>query len=220
MIGTSEDTAPGEGPRAAGVQEYYARNAALLGERYGSVTFEDVHGEVEDLLPPPPARVLDVGAGTGRDAAALARRGYRVLAAEPVAELRAEARRLHPDPAIEWAASALPDLRGIPRPEGGFDLVLLSAVWMHLPPEERAPAMTRLAALLAPTGLLVISLRRGTPPEGRVMYDVPAEETAAHAARAGLRVERLFSDGDDHLGRADVWWQSLSLRHAKGAEGT
>lgn len=47
------------------------------------MTFEEAHGGVLDLLPPAPARGLDVEAGTGRDAAALARRGYQVVAVEP-----------------------------------------------------------------------------------------------------------------------------------------
>ncbi|MDH6569260.1 protein-L-isoaspartate O-methyltransferase [Streptomyces sp. SAI-208] len=82
--------------RSTGVQAYYAESAERLGRVYESVSFEDVHGALLDLLPPAPARVLDVGAGTGRDAAALAGRGYTVDAVEPVAELRRVAERLHP----------------------------------------------------------------------------------------------------------------------------
>ncbi|MDH6550225.1 ubiquinone/menaquinone biosynthesis C-methylase UbiE [Streptomyces sp. SAI-041] len=54
--------------RSTGVQAYYAESAERLGRVYESVSFEDVHGALLDLLPPAPARVLDVGAGTGRDA--------------------------------------------------------------------------------------------------------------------------------------------------------
>ncbi|MFG2117808.1 class I SAM-dependent methyltransferase [Streptomyces sp. NPDC048710] len=198
---------------AAGVQPYYAQNAGALGQRYGSVTFEAVHAGVLDLLPPTPARVLDVGAGTGRDAAALARRGYQVVAAEPVHELREVAQRLHSGPNVRWVEDALPEL---PRLQGPFHLILLSAVWMHLAPKARGPAMERLAALLARPGLLVISLRRGTPPTDRVMFDVPAEEVVRDGERAGLRLVRLVEEGGDQLGRADVWWQTVALR--KGEE--
>ncbi|OIJ64972.1 class I SAM-dependent methyltransferase [Streptomyces mangrovisoli] len=193
----------------AGVQPYYAHNAAALGQRYGSVAFEDVHGAVLDLLPPAPAKVLDVGAGTGRDAAALAARGYEVAAVEPVTELRQVAQRLHPDANIRWVQDALPDLS---RPEGPFDLVLLSAVWMHLPPATRLRAMERLAALLAESGLLVVSLRRGEPPVDRVMFDVPAEEVVRDGERAGLHRVRVTEEGTDRLGRAEVWWQTAVLR--------
>lgn len=97
-----------------------------------------------------------------------------------------------------------------------FELALLSTVWMHLPPAARGRAMERLAALLAPAGLLVVSLRRGDPPTDRVMLDVPAEEVARDGERAGLRLVRLVEEGADRLGRDDVWWQTVALR--KGEE--
>ncbi|UUU32773.1 class I SAM-dependent methyltransferase [Streptomyces sp. CA-210063] len=217
MVGTGENFPHlGEpsavGHPAAGVQPYYAQRAALLGQRYGSVTFEEVHGGVLDLLPPAPAKVLDVGAGTGRDAVALARRGYQVVAAEPVRELREVAQSLNPCEDVRWVKDSLPALSHL---QGPFELVLLSAVWMHLAPAERGQAMERLITLLAPAGLLVVSLRRGVPPTDRVMFDVPAEEVVRDGERATLRLVRLVEEGADRLGRADVWWQTVVLR--KGA---
>lgn len=214
MVEAGENSScPGAGSgaeqHAVGVQAYYARNAEQLGERYGSVSFDEVHGGVADLLPLPPARALDVGAGTGRDAHALARRGYEVVAVEPVRELRDVAQELNPHERVRWVQDALPDLG---RLEGAFDLVLLSAVWMHLPLAERRPAMRRLAELLAPGGLLAISLRRGEPPADRVMFDVPAQEVAGDGQRAGLELIRVVEEGTDRLGRSEVWWQSVALR--------
>ncbi|MEV3971666.1 class I SAM-dependent methyltransferase [Streptomyces sp. NPDC050698] len=200
------------GHPAAGAQPYYAQRAALLGQRYGSVAFEEAHGGVLDLLPPAPAKVLDVGAGTGRDAVALARRGYQVVAAEPVRELREVAQSLNPCEDVRWVEDSLPALSHL---QGPFELVLLSAVWMHLAPAERGQAMERLTTLLAPAGLLVVSLRRGVPPTDRVMFDVPAEEVVRDGERAGLRLVRLVEEGADRLGRADVWWQTVVL--CKGA---
>jgi SAM-dependent methyltransferase len=218
MVGTGENfphlgEASAVGQPVAGVQPYYAQGAALLGQRYGSVTFEEVHGGVLDLLPPAPAKVLDVGAGTGRDAVALARRGYQVVAAEPVRELREVAQSLNSCEDVRWVEDSLPALS---RLQGPFGLVLLSAVWMHLAPAERGQTMGRMATLLAPAGLLVVSLRRGVPPTDRVMFDVPAEEVVRDGERAGLRLVRLVEEGADRLGRVDVWWQTVVLR--KGGE--
>ena len=47
----------------------------FVSRRYESAVAQTVHGWLVDLLPPAPALVLDVGAGTGRDAAWLASRG-------------------------------------------------------------------------------------------------------------------------------------------------
>ncbi|GHB75539.1 hypothetical protein GCM10010377_77400 [Streptomyces viridiviolaceus] len=196
----------GPGP---GVQAYYARQAQRLGRHYESVTFDDVHGALLDLLPPAGARVVDVGAGTGRDAAALAARGYRVTAVEPVPELREVAQGLHTGDNLCWVADALP---GLNRIVGLYDLVLLSAVWMHLEPAARGRAMQRLADLLAPSGLLMISLRRGSPPPDRVMFDIPAADVIADGQRVGLRLVRQVDDGPDRLGRGEVWWQAVALQ--------
>src|SRR5690606_9625022 len=143
-----------------------SEKADVLAERYESVHFEDVHGDVLALLPQPPAQALDIGAGTGRDAAALAARGYQVTAVEPTPEFRAIGRRLHKDATIAWIDDALPDLAAV---EGGFDLILLSAVWMHLDAAQRAAAMVRVAGLLRGNGVMVLSLRHGPIPEGRIM---------------------------------------------------
>ena len=66
----------------------YAGKAVNLTEQYERVTFGDVHRDVLSLLPIRPIRVLDIGAGTGRDAAALAARGHTSAAVEPTRELR------------------------------------------------------------------------------------------------------------------------------------
>ncbi|MFJ6013213.1 class I SAM-dependent methyltransferase [Streptomyces sp. NPDC092952] len=206
----AEDDGTGPGP---GVQAYYAQSAESLAERYESVSFEQVHAALLDLLPEAPARVLDVGAGTGRDAAALARLGHRVVAVEPVAELRRVAERLHGEEGISWRRGALPELADLDGEfNGGFEAVLLSAVWMHLLPEERPVALRRLAELLAPGGVLLISLRRGEPPQDRRMFDVPADEVAEQGRAAGFEIVRHAGGERDRLGRDDVSWEALALR--------
>ena len=71
-----------------------ARHAHGLAEREHP-GFADVHAEVAHLIPPAPARIADIGAGSRPDAAALARMGHQVIAVEPTAELRAEASAAH-----------------------------------------------------------------------------------------------------------------------------
>ena len=90
--------------------EGYAAEADVLARQYESITFAEAHAPYLHLIPTAPSRVLDIGAGTGRDAAALAEMGHEVVAAEPTAEMRAHAARLHPSPRIEWVDDSLPDL--------------------------------------------------------------------------------------------------------------
>ena len=61
-----------------------------------------MHAWLAGLLPTAPALMLDIGAGSGRDAAWLAAAGHQMLAVEPAAALRQHGQRLHPDERICW----------------------------------------------------------------------------------------------------------------------
>ena len=71
-----------------------ARDAAA---RYETVAPQLLNRWLLDLLPKGKACILDVGAGSGRDAAWLAALGHDVVAIEPDAALRRENERHHPD---------------------------------------------------------------------------------------------------------------------------
>ena len=190
----------------------YEAEADALAVRYESRAFEAVHPHLLALLPPPPSPVIDIGAGTGRDAGALAARGHAVTAVDPTAAMRAHGQRLHPSPLIDWVDDHLPGLARVVPPAGGFALVLLTAVWMHLDTGQRAAAMPRLAAIAAPGALLAMTLRHGPVPAGRRMFDVPAAETIALAAESGFTCIGM-SEGDDGLTlQAGVAWDRLVFR--------
>ncbi|MFF2950013.1 class I SAM-dependent methyltransferase [Kitasatospora sp. NPDC057965] len=188
----------------------YGAAAEELAAQYEAVTFADVHREALYLIPTRPCDVLDVGAGSGRDAAALAALGHRVVAAEPTAELRRIGERLHAGSGVRWVDDALPALPRLGAEGIRFDVVLLTAVWMHLPPDERPSAMAALAGLLAPAGRLFLSVRHGPVPPDRRMYDAPADETLALARAHGLH-PLLHTERPDLHGRTDVHWTVLVL---------
>lgn len=191
--------------------EGYAAEAGALARQYESITFAEAHRPYLHLIPTTPSRVLDIGAGTGRDAAALAEIGHRVVAAEPTAEMRAHAMRLHPSPAIEWLDDSLPDLAVLSARGEAFDLVMMTAVWMHLDADQRRRAMPKVAALVRPGGTLILSLRYGPVPAGRRMFAVTAEETIALAADADLAITLRLDDQPGGFGRTDVSWTKLVL---------
>jgi SAM-dependent methyltransferase len=185
----------------------YPQAADVFAEQYESVSFEQAHRKVLHYLTLPPTRVADLGAGSGRDAAALAARGHAVYAVEPVAEFREAARRLHPDPAITWVDDTLPKLNEL---DGEFGLIMASAVWTHLDETERSLALHRIAQLLRPEGRLVLTLRHGPAAEGLRSFYVAPVEVMITAADCGLELAH-FSQCADSAGRPDVSWTNLVL---------
>jgi SAM-dependent methyltransferase len=192
--------------------EGYADEAEALVKQYESIVFADVHGDVLHLIPATASRVLDIGAGTGRDAAGFAAMGHHVVAVEPTDALRSRAAELHPSPQIEWWNDSLPDLVEVMTLGVAFDVVMLTAVWMHLDLAQRQRAMPRVASLLRPGGVLIMSLRYGPVPQGRRMFVVSVEETIQLAGAAGLHpiLKREAQHGT--LRRPGVSWARLAFR--------
>ena len=194
----------------------YTEQAEELAVRYEGIDFATKHAAVLALLPAAPASAIDIGAGTGRDASWLAERGYRVVAVEPTEAMRSRAIALHPSPAIEWIDDSLPALQRVVAQGRRFDLVMLTAVWMHLDASERRLAMPNVAALVAPGGLLVMTLRHGPVPSGRIMFAVSAQETIGLAAEHGLAVSLHVHAASSQAANRDagVSWTQLAFRRA------
>lgn len=190
---------------------YYSQQAESLSAQYDNISFTDVHSDWLRHLPDQ-GWALDVGAGSGRDAAYLANKGLSVVAVEPAEGMRSLARAKYSHPNIHWIDDTLPELQKVFALQIKFDLILLSAVWMHIAPSQRERAFRKLSSLLKPNGKLVISLRHGECHDERVMYEVSTSEQAQLASKFGLSYELATSQmATDKLGRDGVSWQTVVL---------
>jgi SAM-dependent methyltransferase len=193
--------------------EGYAEEAEDLFKRYESISGPETHKAILHLIPTTASRVLDVGAGTGRDAAWFASMGHRVTAVEPTEAMRLPAMKLHPSPLIEWLDDSLPELALVRSRGEPFDLILLSAVWMHFDSAQRREAMAALAALLRTGGTIIMRVRHGPVPPGRRMFEIPDQETIELAGAHGLHtVLNLRTESTLQANRdAGVSWTHLAF---------
>lgn len=169
-----------------GTQGYSEASEDFI-KRTEALSFAEKHQHILHLIPVVPCTMLDIGAGTGADAASFAALGHQVVAVEPTDELRLAGIALHPSARITWVNDSLPDLTDTRKRGQQFDVVTMIGVWMHLDTEERQLAMPKVASLLEKGGLLILSLRHGPVPPGRRMFAVSAEETVHLAQAHGLR---------------------------------
>jgi SAM-dependent methyltransferase len=193
--------------------EGYAEEAEELFRVYESFSAADAHRAVLHLIPTSPGCILDIGSGTGRDAAWFASMGHRVVAVEPTDAMRIPAMALHPSPQIEWLNDCLPDLALLRARGERFDVVMLSAVWMHLDAEQRGQALPNVAALVRPGGVVIMKIRHGPVPEGRRMFEVSADETIQLAQTHGLHpVLNLWTESRQESNRlAGITWTNLAF---------
>ena len=196
----------------------YPEAAEELIPRYNAIPFASKYRRALDLLPQSPGLVLDIGAGTGADAAWFASRGHEVVAVEPTAAFRAAGKRLHHHRSIEWIEDGLPLLSAVVASGRRFDTILLTAVWMHLNQRQRHEAMPILVRLLCPTGIVLMALRHGPVPAGRLMFEVGADETIALARSVGLRLlHNTRTPSTQPLNRATgVEWTQLVFTRGRG----
>lgn len=189
--------------------DFYHHNALTLSHQYNSVSFESVHHSWKPYWPLAGDKVLDVGAGSGRDARWMQQQGCEVIAIEPSDGLR-ELGAEYTGAEVTWINDALPALSRTENLGMRFDLILVSAVWMHLPSSYRERAFRKLSNLLAPNGRLIISLRHGEFDDQRQGYPVSVEELEQLAKNSALQV-RHIDESIDKLNRSEVWWQTVVM---------
>ena len=192
--------------------DVYSAAADRLAADYEAIDPSGFRQAFADLLPTGSDRLaLDIGAGSGRDAARLTNLGFSVVAVEPAKGFREVAKRLRPSSPVRWLDDRLPALSTTYQLGLAFDVILLSAVWQHVAPDNRRRAFRKMAALLKPKGLLVIVLRFGPAPAGRPMFEVSVGEIEALAREHGLAVNRVTAPMPDSSGRQGVSWQTMCL---------
>ena len=204
---SADDFSPDSSDAVAWYDEY----AEAIVARHESLAPEKVNAWLADILPNQPALVLDVGAGSGRDAAWLASRGHEVIAVEPSEQMRVRGQGLHRANKIRWINDRLPGLENVHRLGISFDFILLNAVWMHVAPASRRRAFRKLVTLLKPGACMAISFRQPELGNPRSMFPCHVDELEQLARIHGTFIERV-ERASDELARSGVEWTRLIIR--------
>jgi SAM-dependent methyltransferase len=136
---------------------------------------------------PPPARVLDVGCGTGALAARLVLRGYQVAGLDPSVGMLDVMRRRAPEvEAVEGSATEMP------LPDDQFDLSLSVATMHHIAdPQAVRAALAEMVRVARPGGLILVwDHNPRNPYWPHLMRRVPQD----------IGEERLIGLGELHTG--------------------
>jgi len=167
------------------VLEGYARAVEALIPAWEALSPAQIYAPVLQCLPDKPARILDVGAGTGRDAGWFAGQGHQVCAVEPVAAFRTAGQKRR---GVTWFDDTLPDLARLRGSDRLFDLITANGVLHHLPPDQQLQALPALVDLIKPNGRVILSLRHGPAPADRPVFPVKTSELIEKSASLGLYV--------------------------------
>lgn len=190
----------------------YDSKAGEFSAQYDSVKTTDVLPGLAQALPR--LRALDAFCGNGRDAEWLAQQGYVVDAMDGSHGMLREARAKHAHERVTYFHDMGPEFANTRQRGGQYDLIVMSAGWMHIAPERRAEALGNLLNVAKPGAMLLFSLRHGPAPADRPMFEVSVPELQQLAALNLVHAEEMQMPGAkaDQLGRSNVWWQQVLLK--------
>ena len=168
---------------------YYSQNSLKVAERYESADVTQLHDFLSSSLEPG-GRLLELGCGSGRDAAFMVSQGFKVLATDGSVSMVEQTKLHHPELATHAVHLKLPD--GLSNELGIFDGIYAVAVLMHLSVQEIESTISAVNSLLSA--------------KGRFVFSVPARRNDVITNKfdaKGRRFTTLSPDG----------WKNLCLKH-------
>ena len=211
-----EEIKPDLGDQASKAIRFYDKHAVGLVNSYESLCFETVYPYIIEHLSKLTGSldILDIGSGTGRDAAWMAGQGYRIIAVDPSMSMLDIARDLHSNPGIQWIQDRLPDLGANDFTGAKFDMILCNAVWMHIAPNDRINALKRIKSLLTLGGSTFITVRLGPENKGRGAWALSISDFIRDVQKSGLEIVSNH-DIEDILKRPYVSWKAFEIKYLK-----
>lgn len=195
---------------------FYDSHATEVTNSYEDVDFSRIVDQFATTLVSG-SRVLDLGCGSGRDAARLSSRGFDVVAADGSEAMLARTTTLHPELADNTVHVALPS--ALPFATDAFDGVMSWAVIMHVAETALPDVFSELARIVATNGVLGYSVNTarnglnaaGDDSHGRHFTCLPAEAWENLHDAVGFRTIHA-EETDDIVGRHGIRWATFFAR--------
>ncbi len=157
--------------------DYFNDRAEELARQYNALDRAKVHADLLAALPPgQPLRVLDIGAGSGADAAMFADLGHTVTAAEPADTLAKIGKEVFKNKNIKWNADVLPEMKATTQAGEVFDVVTSVGVLQYVDQENRASSLSKMFSLAAKGGH--VEIQYPTPASREHQYSISHNEIA------------------------------------------
>ena len=192
--------------------KYYQQNAKALATRYEAA---DV-AQMQTMLTACFAEystLLEIGCGSGRDAAFMLSHGYEVTAVDGSREMIESAMKHHPELADRLLEVRLPAGLNSAFTPDSYDGIFSIATLMHLPEDDIWATLTAIATMLRPNGrfFFSVSIARddvdefGFDKKGRRFTPLTQEHWLQLCQHCGLR-EVMTKTSGDGLGRKGIVW--------------
>ncbi|MBP5470931.1 MAG: class I SAM-dependent methyltransferase [Candidatus Riflebacteria bacterium] len=195
--------------------EYYDKHAADFCDKHDAIRLDPFHKEVRANLPIG-AKLLEIGCGSGRDAARALADGYDVIALDGSKGLLAEIPKRHPELENRLVFGIMPCKTDFP--DEYFDGFYSVACLMHLYEKDLLPTMLELNRVTKKGGKGLVSIPStrndvnddGVDDKGRTMNLMPLDIWAKHFEEAGFSVTHGEEEADK-LERPGVFWVTFVL---------
>ena len=187
---------------------YYENHAEAFVERTSKADLTALYQPFLRRLPEG-AHILDVGCGSGRDAAAFLKLGYKVTATDPSKAMVEASSRLTGQPTLKLAFWDL-------KFEREFDGIWACASLLHVPKVEMNLVLHRLTRALKPGGCIYLSFKHGQGERvehGRLFNDYTEDSfRPVLALQTSLTIERIWVSHDQRPGRVEKWLNIVARR--------
>lgn len=197
--------------------DYYNAHAKALCSRYDKTIPEAFHRLLTRWIAPNTS-VLELGCGSGRDARFMAELGARVTATDGSAGMLSEARERKGKPVYRLFSlpASASDVTGLRADNSGraFDVVVASAVLMHLNDEAFFRTARNIAELTEDDGLLILSVPLGHPTDDARFYAARPVE-AMRFALEDFGFQLLTAEKNDDAAKRTFSWVTLVLRKSR-----